>query len=208
MYVNLLPAPFILRLALRRQAVNWGLATGMVVVLCGGWMATQYRGIVAARQSQSASAFRSKDLRAVTADTTRLLAEAKTIESKISVLEKARPQDRTLTLLGIASTSAGKLEGKVHLKNVAMQMASMVAVAQQAPPAAGQPGSKPAPPVAGNQTPNDLILEGNAEDAAAIARFVEALRETGIFARVELTATNESSGASGAARQFRVDCKF
>jgi hypothetical protein len=60
----------------------------------------------------------------------------------------------------------------------------------------------------GEQAPNDFLLEGNADDAAAIAAFIEVLRETGVFTKVDLTATNESPGGNAAARHFRVECKF
>ena len=142
-----------------------------------------------------------------TADTQRLLAEAKTIESKISALEKSRPEDRTLALLGIASTSARKLEGKVHLKNVTTQMAWVVPTAQQSGPPSGQPGNKPASPAVGRQTPNDVFLEGNAEDAAAIAHFVE-LRGSGVFTSVELTATSETSVRPALGGNFALIASF
>jgi hypothetical protein len=207
MNVNLLPEAFIRRLLLRRQVSRWGFAVGLSIVVCGGVIAAQYRAIIEARQAQSASAFRSQDLHALKTETQRLSAEATTTESAIAALAKARPEDRTLALMGITSTSAKKLDGKVHLKNVTTQIASALAATPNSLPG-GAPAKKPVSgPVVG-QTLSDLSLEGNADDAASISRFIEALRDTGVFIRVDLTATNEASGGNGAARQFRVDCKF
>ncbi|HEY2413100.1 MAG TPA: PilN domain-containing protein [Pirellulaceae bacterium] len=208
MHVNLLPQPFLRRLALRRQAWRWGAVVVSTAIVSGGFIAAQYSALAASRRAQSASAIRSKDLHALKADTERLLAEGKTIESAIASIQKAQPEDRTLTLLGIASTSAKKLNGKVHLKNIATQIAPVATVQQAAAPVPGAPGMKSAAPGSTVQTPNDFSLDGTAEDAAAISNFIEALRETGVFAKVDLTATNEASGSTGAQRHFRIDCKF
>lgn len=207
MYVNLLPPKFIRGLTLRRQAWRWGMGVTLTLVVSGGFVAAQYYGVVAMRHARSVTAFRSKDLYAVKADAERLASEGKAIEAEIAAIEKARPEDRTLALLGIAATSAKKLTGTVHLKNLTTQMAPATTASPGTPPPGG-PGKKPMAAAAGVQASNDLVLEGTAEDAAAIAGFIEVLRETGVFTRVDLTATNEAAGATGAARQFRVDCKF
>lgn len=209
MYVNLLPPTFIRELALRRQAWRWGWAVALTLLICGGVVGVQYGGVVSARRSQAASAFRSRELHAVKADTKRFVVEGKTIEAAIADLKKARMEDRTLALLGIASTCAKKIgaeksSGKVHLRSLTTQMASLAA----APVLPGPPGKKPASSGAILQAENDLVFEGNADDAAAIASFIESLRETGVFTRVDLTATSEASGSNAAERQFRVDCKF
>jgi hypothetical protein len=208
MHVNLLPQTFLRRLALRRQAWRWGVIVASTAFVSGGFIAAQYSALVAARRAQSVSAVRSKDLHALKADTERLAAEGKTIESAISSIQKAQPEDRTLALLGIASTSAKKLNDKVHLKNIVTLIAPVATVQQSAAPVLGAPGRAPAAPGSTVQTPNDFSLEGTAEDAAAISSFIETLRDTGVFAKVDLTATNEAASSTGAQRHFRIDCKF
>lgn len=208
MYVNLLPDTFLRRLMLRRQASRWGLTALLTLVVTGGFVAAKYCGVASARKRQSMTALRSKDLHAIKADTGRLLEDAKTIESSIESLKQAQPEDRTLALLGIASRTAKKLDGKVHLKQLTTQRAPVNTPSQNSPQNPVQPGKKPAPAAAAIHAPNDFLLEGDADDATAIAVFIEALRETGLFARVDLTATNEATGGNTAARHFRVDCKF
>jgi hypothetical protein len=208
MHVNLLPQTFLHRLALRRQTWRWGFVVASTAIVSGGLIAAQFNSVRAARRAQSVTAVRSQELHALKADTERVVTEAKTIESAISAIQKAQPEDRTLALLGIASTSAKKLNGKVHLKNVATQIAPVVAAQQAAAPASGTPGKQPAATTSAAQSPNDFWLEGTADDAAVISNFIEILREAGVFAKVDLTATNEASGATGAQRHFRIDCKF
>src|SRR5436305_2562509 len=156
MHVNLLPQTFLRRLALRRQAWRWGVIVASTAFLSGRIMAAQYSALVAARRAQSVSAVRSKDLHALKADTERLAAEGKTIESAISSIQKAQPENRTLALLGIASTSAKKLSGKVHLKTMVTQMAPVATVQQAAAPVPGAAGKAPAAPGPTVQTPNDF----------------------------------------------------
>jgi hypothetical protein len=208
MHVNLLPQTFLRRLALRRQAWRWGVIVASTAVVVGGFIAAQYSALAAARRAQLASAVRSKDLHVLKAETERLAAEGKTIESAISSIQKAQPENRTLALLGIASTSAKKLNGKVHLKTIVTQIAPVATVPQAAAPVPGAAGKAPATPGPTVQTPNDFSLEGTAEDAAAISSFIETLRETGVFAKVDLTATNEATSSTGAQRHFRIDCRF
>jgi hypothetical protein len=208
MYVNLLPQTFLRRLALRRQAWRWSAVVASTVVLSGGFIAAQYHALAAARLAQSVTAGRSKNLHAMKADTERLIAEGKSIESAITSILKSQPEERTLALLGIASTSAKKFSGKVHLKSVTTQIASVAAAPQPASSVSGLAVKKSDATGATGQTRNDFSLEGTAEDATAISSLIEALRETGVFAKVDLTATNEASGSNGAQRHFRIDCKF
>ncbi len=208
MYVNLLPQRFICRLALRRQARRWGIAVALALVICGGVIAVEYVSLLESRRAQAVTAFRSKELHAVQANTERMLAEAKTIASAIAELNKSRTDDRTLALLGIASASTQKLSGKVLLRSLTTQMATPAATPAAPPVSPGGPAKKSAPNAPETVPEHDLVLEGNADDAAAIASFIEFLRETGVFTRVDLTATSEAAGMSGAQRQFRVDCKF
>jgi hypothetical protein len=208
MHVNLLPQTFLRRLALRRQAFRWGVIVASTVLVGSGFIAAQYSALAAARRAQSDTAIRSKDLHALKTDTEHLVAEAKAIESAITSIQKTQPEDRTLTLLGIASTTAKKLNGKVHLKNVATQIAPVTTMQQASAAVPSAPANKPGSTSSTALTPNDFSLEGTAEDAAAISNFIEALRETGVFAKIDLTATNEANSSTGAQRHFRIDCKF
>jgi hypothetical protein len=209
MYVNLLPDAFLRRLALRRHMWRWGLALTAALLISGSFIGVEYGAVVTARKAQSVTAFRSRDLHAVKSDTERLVLQARQIESTIATLKNARPEDRTLALLAITSTSSKKLDGKVHLKQLTTQMAAATSAPQNAPPIPGPPGKRPTTATTGNESaPNDFLLEGSADDAAAISAFIEAIRETGVFTRVDLTATNEATGANAAARHFRVECKF
>ncbi len=208
MYLNLLPEMFLRRLALRRQFWRWGVIVAATAIVCGGFVAAQFSAVTAARRAQSVTSFRSKDLHALKVDTERLVAEGKTIESAISAIQKSQPEDRTLTLLGIASTTAKKLSGKVHLKNVSTQIAPAATTQQTSAVAPGTTGKTPAATSSVTQAPNGFSLEGTAEDATAISSFIEVLRETGVFAKVDLTATNEASGTNASQRHFRIDCKF
>jgi hypothetical protein len=160
------------------------------------------------RQAQAATALRSKDLHALKAKTAQTLEEAKTIEASIALLRESQPDDRTLSLLGIAAMSAKNLDGKVHLKSVTTQMAPVTAVKHPALPAAGVAGNKAVTTSPKERAPSDFTLEGTAADAAAIAAFIETLRGTTVFTKVDLAAISETAGSTGAARQFRIDCKF
>jgi hypothetical protein len=208
MHVNLLPQPFRRRLAFRRQAWRWGIITILTFAVCAVFVATRYYSVASARKSQAATAIRSKDLHALKAKTAHVSEEARKIETSITLLRESQPEDRTLVLVGIAAASAKHLDDKVHLKSLTTQMAPVITVKQAAAPAVGAAGNKAAVASSKERTPGDFALEGTAEDAAAIAAFIETLRATTVFAKVDLTATNEAAGSTGAARQFRVDCKF
>jgi hypothetical protein len=208
MHVNLLPQPFRRRLALRRQAGRWAVFIVVALAIGSGFVAKRYHSVCAAHHAQAGTAARSKDLHALKAKTARMLDEANNVEASIALLRESQPEDRTLALLGIAATSAKTLDGKVHLKCLTTQLAPVVGAKQGAPPARGAAGKTTAVVSAKEQSLSDFVLEGTAEDAAAIATFIEVLRGATVFTKVDLTATNEAGSATGAARQFRLDCKF
>jgi hypothetical protein len=208
MHVNLLPQPLRRRLAVRRQVWRWGIAIIFALAVGSGFVATQYYSVCSARHAKSVTTVRSKGLHTVRTETAQLLTEAKTIETSIASLRQSQPEDRTLALLGIAATSAKTLDGKIHLKSLATQMAPVTMTKQAAAPIPGAAGNKTVAASSKERTPSDFVLEGTADDATAIATFIEALRGTTVFAKVDLTATNEAASSSGAARHFRVDCKF
>ena len=207
MYVNLLPMSFLRRLTIRRQAWNWGICVAVTSLLCIVVVAAQYFAVLATQQLQFLTALQSQELHAVQADTQRISSELASLDAVISSLKKTRPDDRTLALLGIASTSAKKATGKVQLKQLMTQTAPTVKSASL-PPTPGPPSRNVAESVAPRRAANDFVLEGVADSAAAIASFVDALREAKVFTRVDLTATSETATSGGPTRQFRIDCKF
>lgn len=207
MFVNLLPSTYIRHLTYRRQAWKWGAAIGVAVVSSAAVIGGQYLVVQSARSNQAKTALQSKDLHQIQTETDRTKRLCQALQSTISTLQAARPEDHTLALLGIASTSARKSAGKIQLKQLSVQISAAGGNVQPISPVA-VPGAKPAAPATSSAATSDLLLDGVAEDAAAIANFVESLRGAGAFGRVDLTATSESATATGTMRQFRVVCQF
>lgn len=208
MHVNLLPASAVCRMTLRRLAWRWSLAAAFIFSAAGAILGVQYAAVVQARQAQAVTAFKSQSLHAIETQIERLTKETKSIEETVAAWKGARPEDRTLALLGIAATSSKQLNGKLHLKQLMTQItASSIPGSAPLPPAAGS-ASQAAPAPAPGQSANDFVLEGIADDSAVIADFVAALKETGVFSRVDLTASTEAATATQTTRQFRLDCKF
>lgn len=118
-----------------------------------------------------------------------------------SLLGDLDSAERPLTLVGIVSHSAASTQARLQVQRFTMQRQEITA------------------PTSGETTKNDtqepetivqttLELSGIALDDMAVARFITALRETGVFVQVELKSSLSTQIADNPAKEYLVRCTF
>ena len=111
-----------------------------------------------------------------------------------------QPTDHFIDLLGVLGTAAQANPGKVHVQRLTVQAGQATA---QPVPARGAPAASPA---GSPLIVSTLSLNGLADDDAALAQFVTALRQSGVFERVELRSSSQV--AADSTRQYQLECRY
>ena len=109
----------------------------------------------------------------------RELEDIRSQEARLSELVEARPM---LGLLSLVSRSAGQVEDKIRIEQLQVEQAEIDASREQT-----------------------ARLTGVAEDYPAVMEFVNALRDTRAFGRVELQSTSQQGEQR---HEFDVECAF
>jgi len=206
--VNLLPFGYRKRRLLHRRLLQWCLVwTVCALAAVGGWLlkVRAYAGL--SREAESVEqaceplyeTARQRDL--MKNDLGKLHAQG-------TVLGQLRADRPLVALLGLASTSAQRCDGRLYIHGLTFQRQA----AQRRPTAKtdrsrnkGKKPQQPAPkaPAAIWAT---VVYQGHALDNLAVATFVAGLRDTGLFRRVELQSSTGKPKADTLTRTFVVEC--
>lgn len=206
MHVNLLPASFqlklLMRASLRRWSLIWAVALGSALAYCS----TQCRDVFDIAERVATLEAQCQPLRKLENEMVDLQTQLTRLESERRILEQLQPDEHSLQLLGLLSTSARQTGGMVQVQRL-----NYVAAAYPTSVSSNtvRQGPKPANVVPTTEAPRaTLSLQGLADDDNALAAFVTALREQGIFQRVELKASSQLRTQGGSNRQYQLECRF
>ena len=205
MFINLLPANTRLKIQfrsmLRRFARIWCLA-GIGAVACGLAQAWQYWHTA---QTLAALEARCQPLYGLQEQIQKDHQQLKKLEAQRDTLTHLQPPDHFMDLLGVLVQTTRAELGRLHIQRMTLQ------AAQNAAPVAGKSSSRTtasAPAPTAGSTTSIVSLNGQADDDAALARFVSTLRETSVFTRVDLKSSSQVSGGTGTARQYQLECRY
>ena len=205
MYINLLPNSFVAQQVLRRQVRAWSVVV-LIAIICGGaFYAKNLSRVVMLRQHVENESLKHPGLRQMAAEVGQW--EQKLLDAQVmtNAIDQLRTDKRTLTLVGLVARSASNAGGKTRLQHLSIRL----------------PAARATEPNAnGNQLPSNgaasptdfqrgsLTMDGLADSADTISKFVAMLRETGILSQVNLKGSTEYSGGSERCRQFQIECDF
>ncbi|HUG89648.1 MAG TPA: hypothetical protein VML55_02365 [Planctomycetaceae bacterium] len=206
-HANLLPLAFRRRLLwrsrLRRWAPIWALAA--VAAACAGYW--QHRLLDGRRAALARLEAQAAPLAALVDDNRRLRAQLDELAGRQSLLRLLEPRLRPVQLIGVVSHSARRGTPRVQVRRFELRPSQ---VAESAPGAGGAN-----PPPRPQRPPVQLNLAGIARDDLAIAEFVTALRDFGVFRSVELRSSADAAaegpprpGMAPGTRAYTVECVF
>ena len=101
-----------------------------------------------------------------------------------------------ITLLGIISRAARQSDGSVYVKQLLLERKATLETPDEHGDSAGQ------------KRRGVLTLHGAGVDNLSVARFVAALRDSGVFDTVELKSTGIEAATGTEARSYLVECAF
>jgi hypothetical protein len=191
-HLNLMPLRVQYRQALWGLARRWLLVAAVAVLVAFGLAWRTWAGYLATLQRQA-------ELRSAVQAARQTLDEVKSMQRQLKATTRqqavalALADERpVLTLLGVVSQAA-----RASDVEVAMEKLSFTAAAAE--------GKAKSPALA---VANRLELRGVGRDNVAIAQFVAAMRDAGVFAAVDLKATAPSQLGSAQVRTFHVECTY
>ena len=203
MHINLLPQPLLWQVMLRIRVRQWVAAWGAVAALALAIGVFEYFQLSAQRQRLVEAESRCLSLRHVESESNALGERLVALRGQSVLLAALQPEQRGVALLGIVANSAKQTGGRLQLQRLSFQ--------------AVEPASKTKTPEAGSASPagqsaavelSALQIQGAAVDDRAVAQFVEGLRRTSAFERVELKSSSALRTPGGSGRQFQVECRF
>ncbi|QDU40141.1 hypothetical protein Mal4_44960 [Maioricimonas rarisocia] len=200
-HMNLLPLPLQKKLLIRRRLTQWGIVwgvcgvTALVVALVWSNRHSDSKATLAVLTDQVTP------VRKLEAENEQMLEQINDIVARQSLLGDLDSAERPLTLVGIVSHSAASTKSRLQVQRFTMHRQEITPTDAKATP--GNTAKKPETIV---QT--TLELSGVALDDLAVARFISALRETGVFVRVELKSSLSTQVADNPAKEYLVRCTF
>jgi hypothetical protein len=204
-FVNLLPLEYRREKILRRRAVQWSVVwAGCLAAAAGAWW-LKHDHERAALQVIRAAEQRYLPLEKLNRQGKAMQTELGELRAKGTVLRQLREDRPLVTLIGLASRSARQCNGRLVVRNMVFERKKSEADKNTGPP--GPPKQEPQEPAAEQETPwASVTFEGEALDNLAIATFVAALRDTGLFRRVELKSSIGSKSPDTQAHAYSVEC--
>ena len=199
--VNLLPFGFRRKLLFRRAAKRWGLAAALCSIVLGLMGVREYRELRLQQQGLALRQMRAEPLEMLKSHNARLAEKLKLLAERETLLGELESGHFALQLLSAVSRSAAAGDDGVHVQHLGLSRVTTRVVDKSAP--------EPKP---GERRPETEIetlvvtVKGIGADNLAVARFVVALRDTGLFEKVDLKSSTLGADASRGVRSYIVEC--
>lgn len=199
--MNLVPPAFQRKLLVRKRIRQWFVPSA--VALMASLTAVGEVGYRLRNLSLSAAALeeRLRPMNEMSQDNDLIASRLKNLVGHESVLHEIVGVQRPVSLLAVISQSAGRTESRLQILKLTVQQT----LAEK--PVDRKPGGNAAATVARRDVTTEITITGVALDDAAVAAFVQSLKESQAFAAVELKSTVGTVIADVAARQYDVSCR-
>ncbi|MHC4403474.1 MAG: hypothetical protein ACYTG0_27775 [Planctomycetota bacterium] len=199
-YINLLPLEYRRRELLKRRLAQWALVWAGCLLLAGGvwWLKHgRYRASQSAVESAEQRYF---PLAKLMQQRDVMHRELRELSARGTVLGQVRNGRPLFTLIGLTSKSARRSNGRLFVRRMAFaqHLTEPETAAQRS--GAGRNAPAETMPWAG------VTFQGEALDHLAIAKFAAALRDSGLFRRVELRSSVDGKSEHPDARSYLLEC--
>lgn len=205
MHMNLLPLEVRRRLLVKTRLFQWAVVWGLSLVAVVGLWAVESVDLQAQTRQLQMLERRCDPLRKLDAENKRVRERLAELEQRQSLLADLDTVQYPLLLVGIVSQGAHSSHARIQVSDFSL-----------APLSAKITKSK----IQVNKKKNEkqakenvsarmrLTLKGIALDDLAVAQFIVALRDTGVFNAVELKSSLVTQLEGGQAREYFVECTY
>ena len=207
-HINLLPLNFRRRLLVKIRLLQWSLVWGLsLLALVALWAAKSMDRQAQTRQLQTLER-QCNPLRKIDADNNRVRKRLAELEQRQSLLADLDTVQFPLLLVGIVSQGTQRSHSRVQVRD--FSLAPIMEVSAKSTNSAHQVKNKKNEKQAEENVSARmrLTLKGIALDDLAVAQFIVALRDTGVFNAVELKSSLITQLAGGPAREYFVECTY
>lgn len=193
--VNLLSMEFRLRMLRRARLRQWLAMGGLSLLIAVAVCYMEYRKLDQVSHKVRLQADICKPLEATQIDTARIRERLSELRGRQSLLGELRDERVPYRVVGLVSHSARKCNGRLRVERLDLSE-SEVSDAKQ--------GEMHDPA----EAVTTIKLAGIAADNLAVARFVVALREFGVFEQVDLKSSLGDPHSGGKSRTYLIECTF
>jgi len=194
-YLNLMPQGLqrreLIRARVRQWSIVWVVA-GALAVTVGS---IQWTRLGSARSRVLGLQKEYAPVETLQKDNTSIRSQIEELQQREKITLEIADERPVLTLLGSVSRAARECEGNVCVQKLSLK------------PARAAGGSRRL-----NSAETDvqrrLTLNGLGVDNLSVARFVAALRDTGVFSQVDLKSTEATTVNTVQARTYHLECTF
>ena len=206
-HTNLLPLDFRRRLLVKIRLLQWSFVWGLsLIAFAALWAATSVDRQAQTRQLQTLER-QCDPLRKMNADNKRVRARLAELEQRQSLLADLDTVQYPLLLIGIVSRGTHHSHARVQVRD--FSLAPVALLSPKSTKSANQVKKKNEKQAEENVSARmRLTLKGIALDDLAVAQFIVALRDTGVFNAVELKSSLVTQLAGGQAREYFVECTY
>ena len=206
-HVNLLPFKYRRRELLRRRLLQWSLVWIACTTVAAGFCWSEYSRYRRSQAAMEAAARAYLPLETLIRQRDASRSQLRRLHAKGTILGHLREERPVLALMGVASESARKCNGRLVVRDLLLQRRDTAAKTD--PPKAAKPQKKRRQPLAERTLPwATVTFQGDALDNLAIATFAAGLRDSGLFRRVELKSSLSKKSAEAALHAFVVQCEI
>ena len=202
-YINLLSWRFRLYLIVRTRLLQW-LAVWSIVAVCAFvvWQVNSRR-FAAASDALALMDSRCAPLKSMQDENQRMTGRLAELHSHQSLLTRLDDEQVPYRLMGLVSRGVQACSGSIRVQTL-----HLTRTQEQLPRSPGQSAAQRAarPPKPQYQEVTTLKLTGLAADNLDISRFVAALRDSGVFASVDLRSSVGARIDTVHAQSFVVEC--
>ena len=203
MHVDLLPSNIRVKVQVRTAIRRWARTWAILVAVVGVYCCIPLTTLITARNAQTEIAARSEPLNEIEAeiiDTRRLVAR---LTNEKRELEKLNGVDHTLDLLNVLVQAAKTSNGHIQLQKLG------ISIAKSKTPVTPSRRGAPTPPVAASSDAESSIsLQGVAEGDSTLSTFVDSLRKSNVFKRVDLRSTSQIQSGYLTLQQYQLECRL
>jgi hypothetical protein len=204
-FINLLPFEYRRRELVRLRLLQWSLVwAGCLLLIVAAWWLKQGQHR-ASRQAVEAAETRFRPLKQLMGQRRVMENELRKLHAKGTVLGQLRDERPLFTLIGMVSESARECRGRLVVDEMSFQHNTNATSTDRPQRDSGKPTDNQ-PAADGSGPRASVTLRGTALDNLAVARFAAALRDSGLFGRVELKSSVGDHSAAGNLRAYLLEC--
>jgi Tfp pilus assembly protein PilN len=203
MHVDLLPSSIRNKVQLRAALRRWSRTWAVLVAVCIAYCCIPTTALITARHSQEEIASRCEPLKLTESEIATLQGLLASLTTEKRELEKLKSVDHTLDLLNVLVQAAKSSGGQIQLQKLGITItkAKTENGASRRDKASSQTGQA-------TDAESSISLHGVADGESALSQFVESLRQSNVFNRVDLRSTSQFQSGDLKLQQYQLDCRL